>query len=187
MSITHEKILVAAKDLFSTKGYAATTTKDIAAKAQVSEVTLFRHFKSKRNLFYEALHNSMQADILINFYEKEIQYDLQKDLEKLSNYLYSIYKDNGQMIKMMMKDAHEDNANKIKKPSEKIHFECLGKEYFIKMHEMGKIADDPIMSMKFFYSNAKGFLMRKFVFSGTDDDLEYYKWMIAKTINAIKK
>ena len=52
---TKEKILESAFELFSKKGYLATTTKEIAQKARVSEVTLFRHFKSKEELFTETI------------------------------------------------------------------------------------------------------------------------------------
>lgn len=48
---TKEKIIDAAFELFSTKGYIGTTTKEIAQLANVSEVTVFRHFKTKENIF----------------------------------------------------------------------------------------------------------------------------------------
>lgn len=54
------------------------------------------------------------------------------------------------------------------------------------MYKMGKIADNPIMCRKFFFHNAIGFLMRKFVMDKCDDGIEYYDWMIDKTIRAIK-
>ena len=50
-----KKIIEAALDLFSQKGFYATTTRKIAQQADVSEVTLFRHFKSKTALFQEVL------------------------------------------------------------------------------------------------------------------------------------
>lgn len=50
-----EKIIEAALDLFSEKGFHATTTRKIAQKADVNEVTLFRHFKNKAALFREVL------------------------------------------------------------------------------------------------------------------------------------
>ncbi len=45
-----EKILAAARDLFSAQGYDATSTVQIADKAGVSEGILFHHFGSKRGL-----------------------------------------------------------------------------------------------------------------------------------------
>jgi len=48
---TRERILDAALEVFGKKGFAATTTKEIASKAKVNEVTLFRKFESKKALF----------------------------------------------------------------------------------------------------------------------------------------
>lgn len=54
---TKEQILVSALELFSEKGYLGATTKDIAARAGVSEVTLFRHFQTKENLFIKVIEH----------------------------------------------------------------------------------------------------------------------------------
>lgn len=53
---TEDKLLQAALELFSEKGYLGATTKEIAKRAGVSELTLFRHFKSKENLFTAVLN-----------------------------------------------------------------------------------------------------------------------------------
>jgi len=50
------RIIEAALDLFSAKGFHATTTVKIAQKAGVNEVTVFRHFKNKVTLFHEVLN-----------------------------------------------------------------------------------------------------------------------------------
>ncbi|HSK47418.1 MAG TPA: TetR/AcrR family transcriptional regulator [Coriobacteriia bacterium] len=44
---TAEKIVSAASELFAERGYAATTTRSIAERAGVNEVTIFRHFDNK--------------------------------------------------------------------------------------------------------------------------------------------
>jgi len=51
ISATREKILKAAHELFSNKGYQGSSTRDIAQQACVAEVTLFRHFTTKEALF----------------------------------------------------------------------------------------------------------------------------------------
>ena len=48
---TRQRILEAAAQVFAEKGYARATTRVLAAAAGVNEVTLFRHFGSKQNLF----------------------------------------------------------------------------------------------------------------------------------------
>jgi len=52
---TEQKILDAALKLFSEKGYKGATTRVIAQKSGFSELTLFRKFKTKENLFNTAL------------------------------------------------------------------------------------------------------------------------------------
>ena len=52
---TRERILAAALELFAERGFASTTTAEIARAAKVAEKTLFAHFKSKEALFEQTL------------------------------------------------------------------------------------------------------------------------------------
>jgi len=45
-------ILIAAIELFSEKGYEATATSEIAKKAKVAEGTIFRYYKTKKDLLF---------------------------------------------------------------------------------------------------------------------------------------
>jgi len=62
-----EQIIQASLTVFIEKGYSATTTAELAKAAGVSEVTLFRHFSSKQEIFqagvepilFESLTNDM--------------------------------------------------------------------------------------------------------------------------------
>ncbi|MCL4476875.1 MAG: TetR/AcrR family transcriptional regulator [Nitrospirae bacterium] len=54
---TRDRILEAGLRAFSEKGYLGATTKEIAVKAGVAELTLFRHFSSKEKLFEEVIKN----------------------------------------------------------------------------------------------------------------------------------
>ncbi len=111
---------------------------------------------------------------------------MDKDLKKLAEYLYKLYEANGPMIKMVMKDKDHNELHEMIKPQLEEKFRIYREDYFMKMHKMGKIHDDPMMCSKFFFSNTMGFLMRKFVLSRCEDGIEYYNWMIEKTIQAIK-
>jgi AcrR family transcriptional regulator len=48
-------ILRAAREVFAAKGFKGTSTRDIAKRAQLTEVMIFRHFGTKANLFQEAV------------------------------------------------------------------------------------------------------------------------------------
>ncbi|NJL55853.1 TetR family transcriptional regulator [bacterium] len=60
-STTRQRILQAALDLFATQGITATTTRQIAERSEVNEVTLFRNFGSKHGLLLTVLR---EADVL---------------------------------------------------------------------------------------------------------------------------
>ena len=52
-----KQIIETAMKLFSKKGFKGTTTKDIAQKVSMNEAILYRHFKTKENL-YQAIINT---------------------------------------------------------------------------------------------------------------------------------
>jgi AcrR family transcriptional regulator len=51
--LTHQRLIRAALELFSSRGYHDTTTAQIAKKAGVAEGTIYRHFPSKQQLLNE--------------------------------------------------------------------------------------------------------------------------------------
>jgi AcrR family transcriptional regulator len=53
---TQERILVAATDLFLTRGYETTTIAQVAEQASVSRATVFWHFSDKESLFRECFN-----------------------------------------------------------------------------------------------------------------------------------
>lgn len=54
---TKAAILRAGLELLAEKGYKGAITREIATRAGISEVTLFRHYKSKHELMREAINN----------------------------------------------------------------------------------------------------------------------------------
>ena len=55
-------IVAAAVPLFARKGFAGTTTKELADAAGISEGLLFRHFPSKKQLYEEILRSGCEGD-----------------------------------------------------------------------------------------------------------------------------
>ena len=55
-------IVSAAVPLFARRGFAGTTTRELAAAAGVSEALLFRHFPSKQSLYREILRLGCEGD-----------------------------------------------------------------------------------------------------------------------------
>jgi AcrR family transcriptional regulator len=54
------RILAAAATLFAQCGYAGVSTRDIASAADVNEVTVYRHFPHKRDLYLATLESVLQ-------------------------------------------------------------------------------------------------------------------------------
>lgn len=61
-STTKEKITAAGLRLFSHKGLAATSINDIASLAGISTGLLYRHYKSKEELFCELMENAVREN-----------------------------------------------------------------------------------------------------------------------------
>lgn len=63
---TRLRIMDAAMSLFADKGFANTTTKDIAAALGIKDASLYNHFKSKQEIFDAAVQSYIEelADIL---------------------------------------------------------------------------------------------------------------------------
>lgn len=76
-----EQILESALTVFIEKGYNGSTTVDIAKEADISEVTLFRYFDSKKQIFMDAIE-----PILITSLKKSLE--LSKDLEPMKQLEY---------------------------------------------------------------------------------------------------
>src|SRR5436853_2362850 len=55
-----QDILGAAMQLFAEKGFRGTTTRDLAAHAEVNEAIIFRHFSTKEDLYRAILEEKMR-------------------------------------------------------------------------------------------------------------------------------
>lgn len=81
MRDTRDKIIDAAMELVIEKGYSDMTTLDIAEKAGVNEVTLFRRFGTKKDIILAALETSRWIPALDANFTDGLVWELQPDLE----------------------------------------------------------------------------------------------------------
>ncbi len=148
---TRENISNAALELFSTNGYTSTTTKLIADKAEVNEVTIFRHFGTKEFLFQEVIKNYVEK---LDFMEKIYTYkkfEPDQAIKKIGiEFLENCYA-NERLYKIQMK-MQEDmlDGNKLRMSRSFIDgFEV----YLSWLKDEGRIYGDPkIMSKNFVLS-----------------------------------
>jgi AcrR family transcriptional regulator len=93
------QILEAAKELFTDKGYRGVSTKKIAEKAEVNEVTLFRIFGSKQKLFEATFEHFFFKPNFSSLYELPIT-DLSQALKHFGEVMHDFLVENISLIKM---------------------------------------------------------------------------------------
>ncbi len=98
------RILRAGLELFGDRGFKATTTRDIAARAKVNEVTIFRLFGSKRNLFGAVMAEMFPVDEI----RESVSFDTEGDIEELLlgnvKIVLGILRGNSSLFKVVLAD-----------------------------------------------------------------------------------
>ena len=106
---TTNKILDAALKEFSDKGYVGAKTKDIAAKSGLSEMTLFRRFKTKKNLFKQVLIKNQEDIIKKNYHILDYnKFENPDDFFRNIIYqLYEIISENFEFVNLIILEKHQ--------------------------------------------------------------------------------
>ena len=138
---TSHHIMRIALGLFSEKGYYSTTTKEIARVANVNELTLFRHFGSKANLFQLTTEHYVidaQVDHILDGVEK---LDFKQSMELIAERICALFNQNRKLYKVQMKLADdEQDFIKLKLSRKMIGvLDC----YFETLKKDGKVNGDP--------------------------------------------
>lgn len=93
--LSRRQLLQAGLELLAEKGYKGATTRAIAERAGLTEVTLFRHFGSKEALLKEAIQRfAPPYEQMIPNYSGDLQADLS---QLLQNYM-QLVQNNGQLL-----------------------------------------------------------------------------------------
>ncbi len=101
---TEEKIIEAAYRCFSEKGYLGTKTKEIAENAGISEVTLFRHFKTKAAIFEAVIRNYSILSDLRKVVLEGSRKNLEETLEYIAERIYLTLKEKKRFIKILLSE-----------------------------------------------------------------------------------
>lgn len=83
---TKQRIIQGAAQVFAQKGYDGATTRAIAEAAGVNEVTLFRHFGNKKNIFMAVIEHFSALPGLRTALEGQITGNYYEDLITLGNH-----------------------------------------------------------------------------------------------------
>ena len=103
---TRQRIIEAAVEIGSKVGYARATTRAIAETAGVNEITLFRHFGTKENLFSEAIEQ-YGGPALAPAIETQLTGDYRQDLTTIGNIFMEIMLERQEMLRLLLcESAH---------------------------------------------------------------------------------
>ena len=112
-SRTKEKILKHALKLFSTKGYKATTVRDIAGSIGIKQSALYNHFKNKDEILETLISNLTSSAIVTLFDNKEAQ-ELHKQGKSLLMSIATTFKligfdrQNEALFKLLMQEIYRN-------------------------------------------------------------------------------
>lgn len=138
---TSEKIMKVSLKLFSEQGYYPTTTKQIAEEAGVNELTIFRHFGSKSNLFQVTTEHYVidsRVDYILNDIE---DLSFEEGMLLIANRIYKLFIQNTKLYKVQMKLSDNEQGFVKLKLSRKIISILI--EYFNKLKERKVIEGEP--------------------------------------------
>lgn len=99
-----KQILESALKVFIEKGYNGSTTLDIAKKADISEVTLFRYFDSKKQMFVEAIEPILITSLKESLVESQDLEPIEKLEYILKNRIKFISQHN-KVIKLILMES----------------------------------------------------------------------------------
>jgi AcrR family transcriptional regulator len=102
------KIIEAAVEIFAEKGFAATSTNEIAQKAGVAEGTIFRHYRTKKDLLISIV-TPIMAKLVAPFVLRDFHRVLDTEYESFEDFLRAVMRNrldfamkNAPVIKIML-------------------------------------------------------------------------------------
>ena len=136
MKDTRDLILEASLEVFSEKGYTAATTLEISKRAGVSEMTLFRQFQTKNNLFLasikEAIGTSIIADESI-----DLNVGLRDFVSLLMHEKMLMISKHTKLIKMLIREALAHTLSKDMEFTKMIYSQVIKKiSAYVSHHEL---------------------------------------------------
>lgn len=99
-----EQILESALNVFIEKGYNGSTTVDIAKEADISEVTLFRYFDSKKQIFMDSIEPILITSLKESLEESK-SLEPMKKLEYILKNRIKFISEHNEVIKLILMES----------------------------------------------------------------------------------
>ena len=123
MTDRQKNIVAAAVEMFAEKGYSGTSTKEIAQKAGVAEGTIFRHYKTKKDLLLAIVTPTM-IRLLAPVIKRDLNKVLDKEFENFEDFIRAMVANRAEFL--------EKNGQTVRVIIQEIPFHSDLKEQFIK-------------------------------------------------------
>lgn len=176
-----KKILSAATEMFAEKGFAATSTNEIAKKAGVAEGTIFRHYKTKKELLLSIVTPTM-VKMVRPIILKDLNKVLDQEYEKMEDFLRAMISNRQEFLEKNMRimqifiqeiPFHHELREQF--------IEQIGTKVYARFHQImeyyrskGQIIDLPATTViRLVASTILGFFATKYILApNTDSDDE---------------
>ena len=166
------KIIESAIELFAEKGYASTSTSEIAKKAGVAEGTIFRHYKTKKDLLLSIVTPMMikfAFPFLMTQFSDQIFKNKPESYEQFVRTVmqnrYEFVKGNETLLKIFLQELAfqpELKQSFFQMASEKIYPKI--KALIEHFKQEGELVDEPAESIfRLTVTNIFGFLFARFI------------------------
>ncbi|UOF92947.1 TetR/AcrR family transcriptional regulator [Fodinisporobacter ferrooxydans] len=195
MTEKQRRILQAAVQLFAEKGFHASSTSEIAKKAEVAEGTIFRHFKTKKDLLY-----ALVAPMFIKFATPMILKDPKRIigeseksaalvLEELFANRFQLFNENWPRIKIILQEA-QIHPEIMEALIENIARQAriLGGQFVQERMQAGEFRELPIHAVtRAIFSTMLGYLFFAHAFPEESDEKTDIQEMVDILLHGIKK
>ncbi|TYP74048.1 AcrR family transcriptional regulator [Paenibacillus methanolicus] len=162
--------MAAAIELMANRGFKGVSTKEIAAAAGVSEMTLFRQFGSKKNLLDQAVDRHHYSAEMELFFREDIVWDLAQDLHQISRLYHDIMNRNRHLFLIVLKDDELTDIRERAQQHPRKLLELLT-GYLADMRERQAVIEMDVQAqaMAFMWMNYGAFMAGLFVASPIAD------------------
>jgi AcrR family transcriptional regulator len=103
--LTRQKLLDAAAKIFSRDGFQGATTREIARAAEVNEVTLFRHFRTREELLKATLERGLGAECASLDSQPSWNQDLRAGISAYVRAYYTMLEDKEALSRALIAEA----------------------------------------------------------------------------------
>lgn len=100
-----EQIIKAALEVFTKKGFQTATTLEIAKEAEVAEITLYRKFSTKQNLFITVVKTVIEKQFRSQLKKLALEENTEDFLRKIIYDRLEVLSKNSDLVKMLLSES----------------------------------------------------------------------------------